>query len=136
MHAAQEQPMKPGFWGQRTGWTLLKQVLLLEPLPGGSRWAAAFGSLLLFAFVLQVITGVLLAMNYAPSVDSAYPSVRFIQCVESVWLSMCQMGMNVTFLPLRTLAIIVWCAFCAFCARKVQKSMSKGYTKGGCVVLV
>jgi ubiquinol-cytochrome c reductase cytochrome b subunit len=79
MHAAPEQPTKPGFWGQRTGWTLLKQVLLLEPLHGGSRWAAAFGSLLLFAFVLQVVTGVLLAMNYAPSIESAYPSVKFIQ---------------------------------------------------------
>jgi quinol-cytochrome oxidoreductase complex cytochrome b subunit/mono/diheme cytochrome c family protein len=57
----------------------LKQVLFLEPLPGGSRWAAAFGSLLLFAFMLQVITGILLSMNYAPSVDSAWPSVKFIQ---------------------------------------------------------
>jgi quinol-cytochrome oxidoreductase complex cytochrome b subunit/mono/diheme cytochrome c family protein len=57
----------------------LKQVLFLEPLPGGSRWAAAFGSLLLFAFMLQVVTGVLLSMNYAPSVDSAWPSVKFIQ---------------------------------------------------------
>jgi quinol-cytochrome oxidoreductase complex cytochrome b subunit/mono/diheme cytochrome c family protein len=79
MHATQEQPSEHGFWGQRTGWSVLKQVLFLEPLLGGSRWAAAFGSLLLFAFVLQVVTGVLLAMNYAPSVDSAWPSVRFIQ---------------------------------------------------------
>jgi len=79
MHAAQEQPSQLGFWGQRTGWTVLKQALFLEPLPGGSRWAAAFGSLLLFAFVLQVVTGVLLSMNYAPSVDSAWPSVKFIQ---------------------------------------------------------
>src|SRR5438067_4828063 len=68
-----------GFWETRTGWKELKEKLLLEPLPGGSRWAAAFGSLLLFAFVLQVVTGVLLSMNYAPSVDSAWPSVKFIQ---------------------------------------------------------
>jgi len=79
MHTAQEPASHHGFWGQRTGWTLLKQVLFLEPLPGGSRWAAAFGSLLLFAFMLQVVTGVLLSMNYAPSVDSAWPSVKFIQ---------------------------------------------------------
>jgi len=79
MHAVQEQSLQPGFWGQRTGWTVLKQVLFLEPLPGGSRWAAAFGSLLLFAFGLQVVTGVLLSMNYAPSVDSAWPCVKFIQ---------------------------------------------------------
>jgi ubiquinol-cytochrome c reductase cytochrome b subunit len=79
MHTAQDSHNQPGFWGQRTGWTLFKQVMLLEPLPGGSRWAAAFGSLLLFAFMLQVITGILLSMNYAPSVDSAWPSVNFIQ---------------------------------------------------------
>jgi quinol-cytochrome oxidoreductase complex cytochrome b subunit/mono/diheme cytochrome c family protein len=79
MHGTQEHSSSPGFWGQRTGWTVLKQVLFLEPLPGGSRWAAAFGSLLLFAFLLQVVTGVLLAMNYAPSVDSAWSSVQFIQ---------------------------------------------------------
>src|SRR6516225_5309726 len=79
MHTAQEPPSQPGFWGQRTGWAILKQVLFLEPLPGGSRWAAAFGSLLLFAFLLQVVTGILLSMNYAPSVDSAWPSVKFIQ---------------------------------------------------------
>jgi len=76
--SSEEEP-KPGFWAGRTGWTLLKQTLFLEPLPGGSRWAAAFGSLLLFCFVLQVVTGVLLSMNYAPSVETAWASVNFIQ---------------------------------------------------------
>jgi quinol-cytochrome oxidoreductase complex cytochrome b subunit len=79
MHTVQQSPSRSGFWEERSGWSLLKQVLFLEPLPGGSRWAAAFGSLLLFAFLLQVITGILLAMNYAPSVESAWPSVKFIQ---------------------------------------------------------
>jgi ubiquinol-cytochrome c reductase cytochrome b subunit len=68
-----------GFWDRRTGWTLLKQTLFLEPLPGGSRWAAAFGSLLLFTFVVQLVTGVLLSMNYAPSEKAAWASVNFIQ---------------------------------------------------------
>src|SRR6059058_4202391 len=68
-----------GFWETRTGWKELKEKLLLEPLPGGARWAAAFGSLLLFAFVIQLITGILLSMNYAPSVETAYPSVQYIQ---------------------------------------------------------
>jgi ubiquinol-cytochrome c reductase cytochrome b subunit len=72
-------PATGGFLASRTGWTLLKQVLLLEPLPGGSRWAAAFGSLLLFSFVVQVVTGILLAVNYAPSADSAWASVDYIQ---------------------------------------------------------
>jgi ubiquinol-cytochrome c reductase cytochrome b subunit len=79
MSTAQEPSSGPGFWEQRTGWSQLKHALLLEPLPGGSRWAAAFGSLLLFSFVVQVVTGVLLVMNYAPSVETAWPSVKFIQ---------------------------------------------------------
>jgi ubiquinol-cytochrome c reductase cytochrome b subunit len=79
MDTTQQTPPRRGFWEQRTGWRLLKQVLFLEPLPGGSRWAAAFGSLLLVAFALQVVTGILLTMNYAPSVESAWPCVKFIQ---------------------------------------------------------
>jgi ubiquinol-cytochrome c reductase cytochrome b subunit len=73
------EPSKPGFLEERTGWRRLKEVLLLEPLPGGARWAAAFGSLLLFAFLVQVVTGVLLAMNYAPSEKTAWASVNYIQ---------------------------------------------------------
>ena len=79
MSTEAEQAPAPGFLEERTGWRRLKQVLLLEPLPGGSRWAAAFGSLLLFAFVVQVVTGILLTMNYAPSVETAWPSVNYIQ---------------------------------------------------------
>jgi ubiquinol-cytochrome c reductase cytochrome b subunit len=77
-----DEPNKPapvGFWNERTGWKTLKEVLLLEPLPGGARWAAAFGSLLLFTFVVQVVTGILLSMNYAPSEKTAWSSVNFIQ---------------------------------------------------------
>ncbi len=68
MHTAtDEKAPQAGALDMRTSWTKLKQLLLLEPLPGGSRWSAAFGSLLLFCFLLQVLTGVLLAMNYAPA---------------------------------------------------------------------
>jgi ubiquinol-cytochrome c reductase cytochrome b subunit len=77
MHA--EKPAPAGFWQDRTGWVRLKQVLFLEPLPGGARWSAAFGSLLLFVLVLQILTGVLLVTSYAPSVDTAWPSVKYIQ---------------------------------------------------------
>jgi ubiquinol-cytochrome c reductase cytochrome b subunit len=75
----EERKTVGGFWESRIGWNGLKHTLLLEPLPGGSRWAAAFGSLLLFTFLLQAITGILLAMSYAPAVKTAWPSVKFIQ---------------------------------------------------------
>jgi ubiquinol-cytochrome c reductase cytochrome b subunit len=116
MHTAQEPPSQPGFWGQRTGWTVLKQVLFLEPLPGGSRWAAAFGSLLLFAFMLQVVTGILLSMNYAPSLDSAWPSVKFIQ--EEVPLGVFIRALHhwgssamVILLLLHLLQVFIWGAY-------------------------
>src|SRR5207245_6696796 len=92
MPAAEEGNRPSGFWEERTGRSRLKQLLLLEPVAGGSRWTAAFGSLLLFAFLLQVITGILLATNYAPSVDSAWPSVKFIQ--EEVPLGALIRGMH------------------------------------------
>jgi quinol-cytochrome oxidoreductase complex cytochrome b subunit len=76
--AVESSPGKK-FWDSRTGWSWLKEKLLLEPLPGGARWAAAFGSLLLFVFVVQVVTGILLAMNYAPSDKTAWPSVNYVQ---------------------------------------------------------
>jgi quinol-cytochrome oxidoreductase complex cytochrome b subunit len=72
-------PPDPGFFGSRTGWRELKARILLEPVRGGSRWAAAFGSLLLFMFVLQVVTGILLTTCYAPSVGTAWQSVKYIQ---------------------------------------------------------
>jgi ubiquinol-cytochrome c reductase cytochrome b subunit len=72
-------PPAAGFFGSRTGWRELKEHLLLEPVLGGSRWAAAFGSLLLFNFILQIITGILLVTCYAPSVSTAWQSVKYIQ---------------------------------------------------------
>ncbi len=72
-------PAQTGFFGSRTGWRELKEHVLLEPVRGGSRWIAAFGSLLLFTFGLQVATGVLLTAYYAPSVGTAWQSVKYIQ---------------------------------------------------------
>ncbi len=73
------KPDEGGFFGSRVGWRDLNEKLLLEPIKGGSRWAAAFGSLLLFTFTLQLVTGVLLVTCYAPSVGTAWQSVRYIQ---------------------------------------------------------
>jgi quinol-cytochrome oxidoreductase complex cytochrome b subunit len=73
------RPPDTSFFGSRTGWRELKNHLLLEPVKGGSRWTAAFGSLLLFTFVLQVVTGILLTTCYAPSVGTAWQSVNYIQ---------------------------------------------------------
>jgi quinol-cytochrome oxidoreductase complex cytochrome b subunit/mono/diheme cytochrome c family protein len=91
-------------------------LLFLEPLPGGSRWAAAFGSLLLFAFVLQVVTGVLLSVNYAASAETAWASVKFIQEVVPLGAfvrAMHHWGSSamVVLLLLHLLQVFVWGAY-------------------------
>jgi ubiquinol-cytochrome c reductase cytochrome b subunit len=50
-----------------------------RPIPGGASWFYVLGASLLFIFLLQMATGILLAMYYAPTPDHAYASVKFIQ---------------------------------------------------------
>ncbi|MBI3013127.1 MAG: cytochrome b N-terminal domain-containing protein [Elusimicrobia bacterium] len=45
---------------------------------GWTAWLYTLGSASLFVFTVQAITGALLAMNYVPSPDHAYDSIRFI----------------------------------------------------------
>lgn len=48
-------------------------------IPGGSSWFYVLGSALAFIFVIQLLTGIVLAMYYAPTPDHAYASVKYIQ---------------------------------------------------------
>jgi ubiquinol-cytochrome c reductase cytochrome b subunit len=68
-------------WGwidQRTGADRILRRSLDEPIPGGARFAYVFGSALLFIFVSQAITGICLALYYAPSPMTAHASVAYI----------------------------------------------------------
>jgi ubiquinol-cytochrome c reductase cytochrome b subunit len=56
----------------------VQKTLLDEPIPGGASWIYVFGSATLFLFVTQAITGMFLAVYYAPTPDHAYDSVHFI----------------------------------------------------------
>lgn len=60
----------------------LEEKLLYEPIPGGTSWMYVFGSSTLFLFFLQLLTGMFLAVYYAPTPDHAYDSIQFI--MESV----------------------------------------------------
>jgi ubiquinol-cytochrome c reductase cytochrome b subunit len=62
----------------RTGFRAIRHVLLEEPLPPGTGWWFTFGSLLLFGLTIQIVTGTLLALFYAPTPDHAWDSVRYI----------------------------------------------------------
>jgi quinol-cytochrome oxidoreductase complex cytochrome b subunit len=57
----------------------VERSLLDEPIPGGASWIYVFGSATLFLFILQAITGMFLAVYYAPTPDHAYDSVQFIE---------------------------------------------------------
>ena len=57
----------------------VEKTLLDEPIPGGASWIYVFGSATLFLFGLQALTGMFLAIYYAPTPDHAYDSVQFIE---------------------------------------------------------
>ncbi len=63
---------------ERTGWKKVKEVIFDRHIPKGVNWWYTLGSVTLFLFVIQVVTGILLAMHYSPSPDHAYDSVRYI----------------------------------------------------------
>ncbi len=56
----------------------LQAKLLNEPMAGGARYAYVFGSVLLFVFAMQVVTGILLMFYYAPTADHAWASTKYI----------------------------------------------------------
>ncbi len=63
---------------ERTGWRKVKEVLLDRHIPRGVNGWYTLGSVTLFLFSIQVVTGILLAMHYSPSPDHAYDSVRYL----------------------------------------------------------
>src|SRR6478609_6779696 len=72
----------------RSGISELIMPMLKHPVPPGSKWSYVFGSATLFCLVLQVVTGVGLALLYQPSSDKAFASLQFItnQAVMGKWL--------------------------------------------------
>ena len=63
---------------ERADLTRTFSPLLFRKIPKGVGWWYTFGSATLFVFVLQVVTGMFLAMYYSPSPDHAYDSVSYI----------------------------------------------------------
>lgn len=63
----------------RTGIKTLLKVALDEPVHGGAKWSYIFGSGLVFLFILQAVTGIIMASFYSPSSTSAWGSVYYLQ---------------------------------------------------------
>lgn len=62
----------------RTGLQTVVRSFLYEEIPASSGWHQVIGSMAVFFFMLQVLTGILLAINYAPTPGDAYNSVKYI----------------------------------------------------------
>lgn len=62
----------------RTGIQTAVRSFLYEEIPASSGWHQVIGSMAVFFFMLQAFTGILLAVNYAPTPGEAYNSVHYI----------------------------------------------------------
>jgi ubiquinol-cytochrome c reductase cytochrome b subunit len=62
----------------RLGVSALVGPILAHKVPRGARWWYVFGSATLFAFVIQVLSGITLAFSYIASSSQAYETLLFI----------------------------------------------------------
>ncbi len=62
----------------RTGVASAIHHFLYEDIPDSAGWHQVLGSVALFAFLTQALTGILLAFNYAPTPGDAYDSLKYI----------------------------------------------------------
>lgn len=72
----------------RTGLRQAIHTVFYHRVPGGARWRFVWGTALLFAVVVQFITGIFLWMHYSPSTQTAWESVYYIQheMLGGAWL--------------------------------------------------
>jgi ubiquinol-cytochrome c reductase cytochrome b subunit len=63
---------------ERTGLVSAIDYFLEEEIPASAGWHQVFGSVAMFAFLLQVVTGILMAVNYAPTPGEAWESLRYV----------------------------------------------------------
>src|SRR5678809_1181327 len=69
---------------ERVRTTALFDALLHVPIPAEAK-TYYLGGITLFLFIVQVVTGTLLALYYKPTPEAAYDSVKYItSVVESV----------------------------------------------------
>ena len=74
-------------WKSHPLFSLVNGYLIDSPQPSNLSYLLNFGSLLGFCLVIQIVTGVTLAMHYNPSVSEAFNSVEHImRDVNNGWL--------------------------------------------------
>src|SRR6266487_2626286 len=63
---------------ERSGLVGATKYFLFRKVPGDTGWAHTLGSATLTAFLVQLVTGVILAMYYQPDPKTAYESIKHI----------------------------------------------------------
>lgn len=94
LEQAKEAPIDLVGWvDERTGASPFLTGLLFRKVPKGTNWFYTLGSATLFAFLIQAITGVFLAMFYVPSPTEAYDSITRI--TNDVFLGQFVRGLHI-----------------------------------------
>ncbi|HEY1654712.1 MAG TPA: cytochrome b N-terminal domain-containing protein [Candidatus Tumulicola sp.] len=100
---------------ERTGLVSITQNFLTEDIPGGASYWYVFGSVTLFAMIVQIVTGILLTFFYAPSTATAWESTRAIYL--NPWthflLSLHYWGASamIALVVLHLLQVLIWGAY-------------------------
>jgi menaquinol-cytochrome c reductase cytochrome b subunit len=90
---ALEAPVEAIAWvDQRLAASGFLAGMLFRKVPKGTNWFYTLGSATLFAFIVQAVTGVFLAMFYTPSTTQAYSSIAHIN--NDVFLGQFVHGMH------------------------------------------
>lgn len=77
---------------ERSGLVAWTRHFLFRKVPSDIGWPQTLGSATLTAFIVQAVTGVILAMYYKPHPDTAYESIRYI--TDDVTLGWLVRGMH------------------------------------------
>ncbi len=100
----------------RTGLVTAVRGFFDEDIPASSGWHQVFGSVALFLLMIQFLTGVLLAVNYAPQPGESYYSLKYI--IEEVTAGALMRGLHhwgasmmVVIVVLHMIQVAIWGAY-------------------------
>jgi len=89
----QQAIMYPVDWlEERSGLVGAVKYFLFRKVPADSSWLQTLGSATLTAFIVQALTGVILAMYYKPDPTTAYTSIQHI--TNDIWAGWLVRGMH------------------------------------------
>jgi len=77
---------------ERSGLVGATKYFLFRKVPGDVNWFQTLGSATLTAFLVQALTGTILAMYYKPDPNSAYASIQNI--TNDLWAGWLVRGMH------------------------------------------